>query len=260
MGDISVNEASAGPRALAWGDAAADSGLALWRRIADALRQDMGSGESALPPGARLPTEAVLSARFGVNRHTVRRALEDLSRAGLIRVERGRGMFVAEDIFDYTVGVRTRFSEWVRRHNKEPSGQVLRLEEIAATDAIAAGLKVAMGDPVVVLERLGFADDMPVCLSLHHFPAARLAGIQRALAATDRITAALVSVGVQDYVRQVTRVTARSPTSVEAARLRMARARPVLVTESVNVDRAGTVVEFSFGCYPTPRVQIVFEP
>jgi GntR family phosphonate transport system transcriptional regulator len=34
----------------------------------------------------------------------------------------------------------------------------------------------------------------------------------------------------------------------------------VLVTESINVDRAGTVVEFSVGCYPTPRVQIVFEP
>ena len=30
---------------------------------------------------------------------------------------------------------------------------------------------------------------------------------------------------------------------------------PVLLT-----DRAGTVVEFGVGCYPTPRVQIVFEP
>ena len=41
-------------------------------------------------PGARLPTEAELSQHFQVNRHTVRRALEELSRAALVRVEQGR--------------------------------------------------------------------------------------------------------------------------------------------------------------------------
>ena len=40
----------------------------------------------------------------------------------------------------------------------------------------------------------------------------------------------------------------------------MPRNRPLLVTENVNVDRAGTVVEFGISRYPTPRVQIVFEP
>ena len=42
--------------------------------------------------------------------------------------------------------------------------------------------------------------------------------------------------------------------------LQMARNRPILVAENINVDRAGTIVEFAIGCYPTPRVQIVFEP
>jgi DNA-binding GntR family transcriptional regulator len=49
-------------------------------------------------------------------------------------------------------------------------------------------------------------------------------------------------------------------TRSEAELLRMARNRPVLVTENTNVDRGGTIVEFALGCYPTPRVQIVFEP
>ena len=81
-----------------------------------------------------------------------------------------------------------------------------------------------------------------------------------ALRATPRITEALHAVGVDDYLRQQTRVTARLPTADEAELLRMPRNRPVLVTENVNVDRAGTIVEFAIGCYPTPRVQIVFEP
>jgi len=58
----------------------------------------------------------------------------------------------------------------------------------------------------------------------------------------------------------VTRVSARLPTATEAELLRTARNRPVLVTENVNVDRTGAIIEFGVGCYPTPRVQIVFEP
>ena len=71
---------------------------ALWRQIVGRLTRDIASG--GYKPGGQLPTEAVLSARFGVNRHTVRRALEEMSRDGLVRIEQGRGTFVAEDVLD----------------------------------------------------------------------------------------------------------------------------------------------------------------
>ena len=233
-------------------------GLALWRQIYNRLREEIAAGVSQ--PGTQLPTEADMSARFGVNRHTVRRALEELSRDGLVRVEQGRGSFVAEDVLDYAVEARTRFSQWIRRHDKEPSGRVLRLQEVAADQRVAAGLGIRPGSRVVLLERVGFADDRPVSLTRHYFPSGRLKGIQEALQETPSITEALRRVGIDDYLRQQTRVNARMPTPSEADLLRTARSRPVLVTENVNVDRQGVVIEFSTGCYPTPRVQIVFEP
>jgi GntR family transcriptional regulator, phosphonate transport system regulatory protein len=233
-------------------------GVTLWRQIVGQIQADIASG--ACKPGTRLPTEAELSARFGVNRHTVRRALEELSRDGLIRVEQGRGSFVAEDVLDYNVEARTRFSEWIRRHNKEPSGIIRQLREISADRRVADGLGVRGGSRVVLLERLGFADDRPVNLTRHYFPATRLKGLLQALRTTPRITDALRMVGVDDYLRLQTRVTARLPTQTEAELLRVARNRPVLITENINVDRAGAIVEFASGCYPTPRVQIVFEP
>lgn len=233
-------------------------GVALWRQIAGKLQAEIASGERK--PNMRLPTEAELSTQFGVNRHTVRRALEELSRDGLVRVEQGRGSFVAEDVLDYTIGARTRFSEWIRKHNKEPSGIVRQLREMPADQRVAAGLGMRSGSRVVLLERLGFADDRPVSLARHYFPALRLQEMLRALQATPSITEALRAVGVEDYRRQQTRVTARLPTQAEADLLRMARNRPVLVTENVNVGQAGSIVEFATGCYPTPRVQIVFEP
>lgn len=230
-------------------------GIALWRQIAATLKGAIADGSCG--PGSRLPTESELSLRFGVNRHTVRRALEELSREGLVRVEQGRGTFVAEDVLDYTVESRTRFSEWIRRHNKEPSGEVLQLREIPADAQVAAGLDVRAGTKIVLLERLGLADGRPVSLTRHHF---RVAGMLDALRNHSSITEAFKAVGVDDYQRQVTRVTARLPTPTEAEHLRMPRNRPVLATENVNVDRGRSVVEYAIGCYPTPRVQMVFEP
>lgn len=49
-------------------------GVALWRQIAGELEREITAG--AHPPGARLPPEAELAARFSVNRHTLRRAME----------------------------------------------------------------------------------------------------------------------------------------------------------------------------------------
>jgi GntR family phosphonate transport system transcriptional regulator len=235
-----------------------EDGVSLWRQIVRALESEIAAGDH--PPGARLPTEAQLAARFAVNRHTVRRALEEMSRNGLVRVEQGRGSFVAEDVLDYTIGPRTRFSEWVRQHNKEPSGRIVDLREAPADAVVAAGLGLRPGARIVRLERLGLADGRPVSLASHHFPAARLPGLLAALSTETTITAALAAAGVADYRRQVTRVTARMPQANEAELLRMPRNRPVLVTENVNVDGAGAVVEFGIARYPTPRVQIVFEP
>ena len=233
-------------------------GVALWRQIASHLQQDIGAG--TYPPGGRLPTEAELSQQFAVNRHTVRRALEELSRSGLVRVEQGRGSFVAEDVIEYAVEPRTRFSEWIKRHNKEPSGRILELKEMVADSQVATGLGIRAGSRVVMLERLGFADDRPVSLTNHYFASNRLRGMLEALRTTSRITDALSAVGISDYLRQTTRVTARLPTGEEAELLRMPRNRPLLLAENINVDRAGQVIEFAIGRYPTPRVQIVFEP
>ena len=230
----------------------------VWQRIVRALGDGIGPG--GLRPGDRLPTEAQLAARFGVNRHTVRRALQQLAQAGLVRVEQGRGSFVADDVIDYPVVPRTRFNEWIRRQNREPTGQVLHVREQAASVPVAAGLGLVAGAAVAVMDRLGLADGVPVSLGSHHFPMDRLPGVLDALRASATITAALAAVGVADYVRQSTRVSARLPTPREASLLKITRTRPLLVCENTNVDADGQVVEFGLARYPSTRVQVVFEP
>ena len=232
-------------------------GIALWRQIAQALEQGITAGTH--PPGGRLPSEAELSAQHGVNRHTVRRALEALSQRGLIRIEQGRGSFVAEDVVDYPVGPRTRFSELIRAQNREPAGRILQIAAVPAEAAVAEALRIRPGKPVLRVDRLGLADDRPVVLGLHHFVLPRFANLPAELAGHGSITQGLAACGVADYRRMSTRLTARLPTAQEAEILQQARARPVMVAEALNSDPDGRPIDFTLSCYAAGRVQILIE-
>src|SRR5207237_10501943 len=65
----------------------------LYARLRDALRAQILDGH--LGVGDRLPSESELSAAHGVSRITVRQALGDLQKAGLITRLQGKGAFVA---------------------------------------------------------------------------------------------------------------------------------------------------------------------
>ncbi|MFN6956679.1 MAG: phosphonate metabolism transcriptional regulator PhnF [Acetobacteraceae bacterium] len=232
-------------------------GVALWRQIAAAIEREIARDKAA---GERLPTEAALTARFGVNRHTVRRALEDLEARGLIRVEQGRGAFVAEDVMDYRLGPRTRFSELVRRQNREPAGSILRVTETPAETTLAEALGIRRGRLVLRIERLGLANGRPVVIGTHHLPLPRCAAAAEALERDASITAALAACGITDYRRRASRITARLPTPEEAELLQQSRSRPVLVSENLNVDPDGAPVDWTLAVYPAGRVQLVVEP
>ena len=63
-----------------------------WRRVADALRQRIESGE--FPPGAALPSLSQLQDEYGVSTSTARKAVASLRDEGLVESVRGWGSFV----------------------------------------------------------------------------------------------------------------------------------------------------------------------
>ena len=77
----------------------------LYRRVVDALREDIASGRVAV--GNRFPTEDALCRRFGVSRHTVREALRALREEGLIASRQGAGTTVvrraSQPLYTYSI-------------------------------------------------------------------------------------------------------------------------------------------------------------
>ncbi len=233
------------------------SGVALWRQIQDWL--EFGIKEGEMPPGTKLPTEQELAERFGVNRHTVRRALTLLAEKELIRTEQGSGSFVREQVIDYAVGTRTRFHENLLRQERKPRGELVSSGVIPATTEVARALELEKGEPVILLETLGEADGIRVCLASAHFPQDRFPGLDDHFRETGSVTQALRHYGVMDYRRKSTHISSRLPSAREARMLRQAKTRPVLITESINVDPRDWPIEFCETRFASERVQFIIE-
>lgn len=218
------------------------------------LTADIAEGRYA--KGDQLPTEAQLAAKFGVNRHTVRRALAEMASQGLVHPRRGAGVFVAAQPTDYPIGRRVRFHQNIAAGGQTPSKEVLSLATQAAGPREAEALHIAPGDPVHVYDGLSMADGQPIGLFQSMFPAARFPDLLDALRADSSVTQALTACGLKDYVRISTRITAKQATATQALHLRISEGAPILRTVGINADAQGTPVEYGRAWFAGERVTL----
>lgn len=229
----------------------------IWKAIADALRSDLAEGR--YHPGDKLPTEAALADRFGVNRHTVRHGISVLVDEGLVRTRRGAGAFVAITPTDYPIGSRVRFHENLIAAGRRPEKRVLALDERAATAGEAKALQIAAGDSVCAYHGLSLADGQPIAVFESLFPLTRIPGMPDALEKTSGVTEALRLAGVDDYTRASTRLTAVRATATHALHLQVAEGDPLLRSSSVNVTEDSTPVEYGRTWFAGDRVTLTLE-
>lgn len=95
-------------------------------RIARLLEREIRTG--TVPRGKKLPGEAALAERFSVSRNTVRTALSELGRAGLISTLSGKGSFVTFD--GRPMNVRLGWARALQERGVHTRVDVLRIEQV----------------------------------------------------------------------------------------------------------------------------------
>lgn len=138
---------------------------AKYRSIARHLRERC----AALPEGAQLPPERELSERYGVSPMTVRQALGLLEDEGLVDRVFGRGTYVQRRIIAKG-NAASSFSDDMRARGMEPSARLLGVEFVSASETVAKDLRIKIGERVLMIERLRFADADPMCIETAHIP------------------------------------------------------------------------------------------
>jgi GntR family transcriptional regulator, phosphonate transport system regulatory protein len=230
------------------------SGYSAWRLIAEELRREIISGSRT--PGTKLPSEGELAERFGVHRNTVRQAVAALVAEHLVVSRRGSGTFVAEHtVLVHRIGARTRFSESLGRRGRA-SARLLESAIDPDPPAEVADRLGLGGRAALRLETLQSVDGRLISRATHWFVADLVPGFADHLSATGSITAALKAVGIDDYMRAATTVSARHATVAEAADLELPAGSVVLVTRSLDVLADGTPLQVGIASFVAGRVEL----
>lgn len=145
-----------------------DSTIPLYRQLSDHLRSQVHSG--AFNPGQRLPSEAQLGETFGISRITIRQALGDLEREGLVTRVPGKGTFVAERPKQIEGLPRlSSFSEDAAASGRTAGYRLLVAGIREVVPAVQQALQLSTPHAFVV-ERVLLADDAPVGVHRSHVP------------------------------------------------------------------------------------------
>lgn len=116
--------------------------------------------------GMALPSEREIAEGLDISRVTVRKALDGLVADGLVVRRHGSGTFVAgpPQRVAQSLSRLYSFSEDMRARGREPGTRWIRRESGPADAEEARRLRIVIGDPVVRLHRLRFADGEPIAL------------------------------------------------------------------------------------------------
>ncbi len=231
--------------------------LPLYVQIADELRRNIQS--SVYRAGEQLPTESELSNRFGVNRHTLRRAIDILKNEGLLRVDRGRGTFVAAQPIALAINKRVRYNEALKAQGLKVAHQTLRVLEQGAEGAVGKNLELEEGDRVILLERLSVVDDAPISLSSSYFPSDHFPNLLQHCQHYQSISNMLDQEYNCDHIRLKTRISARAVLPRDARHLALPQHAPILLTESININQHGQKIEYGVTRFRGDLMELVFE-
>jgi GntR family transcriptional regulator len=227
----------------------------MYFQIQDQLLKLITSGQ--LRAGDLLPSEGELSRVYGVSRMTSRQALQALESQGYASRHKGRGTFVTQPKVEKDIAHLSGFTAEMRARGLKASSRVLAAETISATAETAGRLAVEVGQPIFRLQRLRFAEDVPIAIEEILLSQERYPGIEKEDYSTVSLYAALrerydIRLSQADEILE-----ARAATRQEAEMLEIAPKSSLLIISRTLWSVEGKPVEVARSAYRGDRYRAV---
>ena len=221
-----------------------------YREIADGLRARVGAHEFVA--GGLLPSEAELSADYGVSRVTVRRALEVLRDEGLLDARQGFGWFVAASPVRQVLGRLGTIEEQMTASGLDPERRILDFAFVAAPKRVA---DVLLCDQVLQVRRVNLANGQPFARITVWCPAELGQHLSRADVERSPFYE-LLSTPLGGATQTIG---AAAASASDANALRIPPGSPLLRCERITRDTAGRPVLMSVHVFPAHLTEFVVE-
>lgn len=144
------------------------SPVPLYMQIKEILRTRILDG--TYQAHQQMPSESDMTHAFGVSRITVRQALGDLQKEGLIFKIHGKGTYVAKPKAYQNVTRLQGFGEAMTPRGYETFARVLATREVPADQRVASRLALEVDTPVIEIKRLRYLNREPISLDVTYVP------------------------------------------------------------------------------------------
>jgi GntR family transcriptional regulator len=230
-----------------------DSGVPLYQQIYDLLRQHIIDG--TLRHNERLPAEADFIEALGVSRITIKRAMNELAVAGLVRRQRGLGTVVIYDSDAPTVrGSFETMIDGLTRMGVETEVRLLDCAVIEASPAIAETLDLPAGASVQRIVRVRTLASEPFSYLITYIPHDIADAYDAELLATESLIMLLEQAGHAPVAAEQT-ISAVAAEGAVAANLGVAPGSPLMCIHRLMKDQAGRIVQNITAFYRADRFE-----
>lgn len=148
-----------------------------YAKVYDALKKDIYNGEYGV--GDFIPSEPELEKRFSVSRTTVRKAVDLLSREGLLSAKQGQGTRVLDYKTSQNLNTVSSISETLRKKGYEVTSKGMQIDFAQASHSVAKQLGVGDGHKVIRIQRIQLADSSPVAIMRNFILPEKVPGIEK---------------------------------------------------------------------------------
>lgn len=140
----------------------------LYYRVKEAFSTLIRAGN--LKPGDIIPPEQKICSQLGVSRGTVRMAIGELVREGILRREQGRGTFIVGPRLDKSLLAYFKFAEKDTSEQIIPESKIIKIQNVFPPPEIASALAITPKEPVVRIKRLRTVKSVPFIFQISFFP------------------------------------------------------------------------------------------
>jgi GntR family transcriptional regulator len=218
------------------------------RLAVEQLRAMIHSGE--LPAGSQLPSEPELAKALNISRSTLRAAFSYLENEGTVIRRRGVGTFVADRRSLYNnLNINWGVTQIIKATGAVPGTSEMHFDVQPASRRLEESLKVPLGTPIILVERVRTADKKPVSISVDHLAVSRLATTAIIDESIERFRSFLEThQSIYEYIEQELNLTIGHATAwlrpmvadTNMARsLEVALHSPILYVEQIDYDTEG---------------------
>lgn len=157
-------------------DASRTGRAPLYHQLKEAIRSNIESG--VWPSNFRLPNEFEVARKYHVSRTTVRSALNELAREGLLRRRPGQGTFVVGPKPEADLGRIQDLTTGLLVLGPGSKHRLISQRIVPANASIARVLDIPVRSHVLELGRLRLEHGEPVLIAKMHIPAKRVPGLE----------------------------------------------------------------------------------